>query len=124
MAVNLNGLLRNSLYIALSRCTTLSGLYLLGVTTKRPFDKNKIESERLPNIGFKSACPFLANFKDHTTILYSNVQSLRKFLSKDVWNYIMFNCPTFFIAAETWTEKEDEINISNYQILARIDSSH
>lgn len=100
VAVHLQGLRRNSLYVALSRCTTLSGLFLLGTfkepVAPSPFDKVKMEIERLHNKDFTTACPFLANYKNHITILYSNVQSLTKFLSKDVWKNIKYNSPTFF----------------------------
>ncbi|GBM69444.1 hypothetical protein AVEN_165465-1 [Araneus ventricosus] len=94
IAVELSpGLQRTEIYVALSRCTKLSVLYLVGKfvppTAPSPMDKIETEMRRLSEKAVILSCVFPSMFANVSNIVYHNMQSLLKSAhSADLQNFI------------------------------------
>ncbi|GBN02720.1 hypothetical protein AVEN_206629-1 [Araneus ventricosus] len=126
VAVQLSpGLKRKELYVSLSRCTKLSGLYLTGkfVPPTAPSRTDKIETE-MRNLSEKAvvfSCVFPSMFANVSNIVYHNVQRhLKSAHWADLRNFMHLYQLSFFIAAETWT-LQDDIDVEGYRTVRRMD---
>jgi hypothetical protein len=85
---------RELLYVACSRATSLTGLYIDGEfeapAPPPPFDPVSIEMERLRNIPFKFQIRFLQDFGQLNKLFFHNVQSLPAHVS----DLLADNCAT------------------------------
>lgn len=113
------GMERASLYVGCSRCTSASGLYIVGkfMPPKRMEDDNrvKLEIDRIkeekplvPTYSFLTTCP--DNFFQ---ILYHNVQSLRKHY-KLITNDHVFMCSDLLLFVETFTTPNVAFNLQGF----------
>lgn len=121
------GLTRQKLYVACSRVTALSGLYLVGKfkppNQPKPGDKainaiTVLKSQKRLQLSFNDLA-----FKAGPTIAYHNVRSYeknRKHIENDCW-YIRCD---LFIFAETLTKHKQNIDLPNYDVLFRFDCNN
>lgn len=114
---------REMKYVALSRATSLSGLYLLGqfVPPERPGpnDSVKNEMDRMEN-----ECMLVPKFKnlrevgDHISIISHNVQSLRKHLSSITCDLTYTNSD-IILCQETWATDAMQFDIPGFTEITR-----
>ncbi|GBN86789.1 hypothetical protein AVEN_15831-1 [Araneus ventricosus] len=68
------------------------------------------------------SCVFPSMFANVSNIVYQNVQSLLKSAHwADLLNFMHLYQPSFFIAAETWTLQEDDIDVEGYRTVLRME---
>ncbi|GBN23462.1 hypothetical protein AVEN_224299-1 [Araneus ventricosus] len=120
------GLKRTELHVAISRCTKLSGLYLIAKfippTAPSPMDKIETEMRRLSEKAVVLSCVFPSMFTNVSNIVYHNIQSLLKSAHwADLQNFIHLYQPSFSVAAVTWTHQEDDIGVEGYRTVLRMD---
>ncbi|GBN60144.1 hypothetical protein AVEN_271548-1 [Araneus ventricosus] len=116
---------RTEIYVALSRCTKLTGLYLRGKfippTAPSPMEKIETEMRRLSEKAVILSCVFPSMFANVSNIVYHNMQSLLKSAhSADLQNFIQLYQPSFFLADETWMH-QDDIDVKGYRTVLRMD---
>ncbi|GBM36415.1 hypothetical protein AVEN_234802-2 [Araneus ventricosus] len=127
IAVELSqGLKRTELYVALIRCTKMSGFYLIGKfvppTAPSPMDKIETEMRRLSEKSVVLSCVFPSMFANVSNIVYHNIQSLLKSAHwADLQNFIHLYQPSLFLAAVTWTHQEDDISVEGYRTVLSMD---
>ncbi|CAH0384546.1 unnamed protein product [Bemisia tabaci] len=110
-------------YVAFSRVTSLSGLYILGEfkppPPPKPNDPIVLEMERLRKDPLQLAFWNLEN-KSGLVIAYHNVRSFNKH-SCDVKSDMWYSRADILILAETWTLPTDEIHFPGFRIAYRSD---
>ncbi|CAF1458321.1 unnamed protein product [Rotaria sp. Silwood1] len=127
VVVNLKkGMTRSELYVACSRATKASGLYLIGdFVPPKPPERNDavtlmfktMRSERM--LKFSLAFPEESEEKKFS-IIFHNVQSLNKHIS-DVKFDRTFLSSSMISLVETWTKPSDNLEIEGFKIVHRRD---
>ena len=112
---------RKMLYVALSRVSKLSGLYILG-NIKFP-NRTKLneptntEMQRLRNNELKLTMEDVDKYKG-TKVIYQNVRSLKKYIEDILSDHFYFT-GDILIFSETHTKSDDCINIPGYKQILR-----
>ncbi|CAF1076026.1 unnamed protein product [Rotaria magnacalcarata] len=117
---------RSELYVACSRATKASGLYLIGYfVPPKPPERNDavtlmfktMRSERM----LKFSLEFPEEFqRERFSIMFHNVQSLNKHIS-DVKFDKTFLSSSIISLVETWTKPSDNLEIEGFKIVHRRD---
>ncbi|CAH0390253.1 unnamed protein product [Bemisia tabaci] len=116
---------RNDIYVAFSRRTALSGLYIIGnfqppPPPPDPFDEVIVALRNLPNKPIKFSCLFSSDFEDKNIVLYHNVQSFNAHF-KDIVSDSNNLQSKILILAETWLRPSLTPKIEYFQTLVRQD---
>ncbi|KAK3911652.1 ATP-dependent DNA helicase [Frankliniella fusca] len=128
IAVYVNGLSRKLLYTAISRVTSLRGLYIVG--TYKPPDEATIHNDPALNemirMKIESQLKLTLTFPEdvknssNVMIIFHNVRSLHLHF-KNVSNDRSFLACDVIMLAETWSLPTDKYDIDNYTIVFRTD---
>ncbi|KAE8739092.1 hypothetical protein FOCC_FOCC015415 [Frankliniella occidentalis] len=118
---------RDQLYVACSRATTLSGLYIIG-QFKPPKELQKksflsIEMRRWRSHILKPKFTSLQRTSKKLKIMYHNIQSLKKH-KQLVRNDANYTCNDLLIFGETWAVPHDNIKIKGFKLLHQLTDSH
>nr|XP_018914195.1 PREDICTED: uncharacterized protein LOC109042086 [Bemisia tabaci] len=120
----ISGLKRNELYVACSRCTSLSGLFIVGTfrppSAPGPYDEVQLAIKSLRRKKIKFSCLFANNFPRNRIILYHNVQSLNAHF-QDIKNDLNYQCSNILISAESWLKPTDFPEYPNFYVVGRQD---
>ncbi|CAF2898225.1 unnamed protein product, partial [Rotaria sp. Silwood2] len=127
VVVNLKkGMTRSELYVACSRATKASGLYLIGdLVPPKPPEHNDAVAMMFKSMRSERMLKFSLEFPEESqeerfSIMFHNVQSLNKHISD-------IKCDTTFLSSsmislvETWTKPSDNLEIEGFKIVHRRD---
>ncbi|KAK3931277.1 ATP-dependent DNA helicase [Frankliniella fusca] len=126
--VFVSGLSRKLLYTAISRVTSLQGLYIAGTYTK-PNEatlENDPSLKEMCRMRLDSPLQLMLTFPEdvksstNTMIIFQNVRSLHLHFT-NVSNDRSFLSCDMIMLAETWSLPEDKYDINNYTIIFRTD---
>ena len=127
VVVNLKkGMTRSELYVACSRATKASGLYLIGefVPPKPPESSDAVAmmfKTMRPERNIKFSLEFPEELQGKNMyIMFHNVQSLNKHLL-DVKSDITILSASVISLVETWTKPNDSLEIEGFKIVHRLD---
>ncbi|KAI8325632.1 hypothetical protein EDC96DRAFT_550353 [Choanephora cucurbitarum] len=119
-------LFKTSLYVACSRATSASGLYLIGnkfEPTKPPNARDGVAKELERHETVKVDLKF-EQISDRSNsflfqLMFHNVQSLRAHIDQVVHDKA-YLCSDFLLFAETWTTNSQTIEIPGFKQVARV----
>ncbi|CAF0843236.1 unnamed protein product [Adineta ricciae] len=127
VVVNLKkGMTRSELYVACSRATKASGLYLIGdFVPPKPPEHNDTVAMMFKAMRSERKIHFSLEFpeespKENIYLMFHNVQSLHK-------HFLDVKCDRTFLSAtiislvETWTKPSDNLEIEGFKIVHRRD---
>jgi len=123
-----NSLNKRELYVAMSRVTSLSGLYFINGNL------NKLETQSAINIPeeiiktkkekfIQFNLHYFQDIEEENTFIFANIQSLKKHID-DIVRDKSFIYTKFLFFVETWTLESDDININDYNIIYRKDCNN
>ncbi|XP_037811885.1 uncharacterized protein LOC119603786 [Lucilia sericata] len=118
-------MLRSALYVACSRATTASGLYIMeNFNPPRPFEDSdpvKLELERLRTEKMlQLKHQFMINDEFELKIFYQNIQSLQAHYLDITTDNTILNCDIICFV-ETWSFPEEVYTIPGFLVLCRLD---
>ncbi|CAM4966410.1 unnamed protein product [Rotaria socialis] len=120
------GMTRSELYVACSRATKASGLYLIGgFVPPKPPEPNDAVAMMLKNMRSERMLKFSLEFSEESqeerfSIMFHNVQSLNKHISDIKFHKTFLSCSMISLV-ETWTKTTDSLEIEGFKILYRRD---
>ncbi|CAF1389193.1 unnamed protein product, partial [Rotaria sp. Silwood1] len=127
VVVNLKkGMTRSELYVACSRATKASGLYLIGdFVPPKPPEPNDAVAMMFKNMRSERMLKFSLEFPEESqeerfSIMFHNVQSLNKHISDIKFDKI-FLSSSMISLVETWTKPGDSLEIEGFKIVQRRD---
>ena len=127
VVVNLKkGMTRSELYVACSRVTKTSGLYLIGdFVPPKPPERNDAVAMMFRTMRAERMLKFSLEFPEECqeekfSIVFHNVQSLNKHIM-DVRSDKTFLGASALSLVETWTRPTDSLEIEGFQIVHRRD---
>jgi hypothetical protein len=127
VVVNLKkGMTRSELYVACSRVTKASGLYLIGdFVPSKPPERNDAVAMMFRTMRAERMLKFSLEFPEESqeekfSIVFHNVQSLNKHIM-DVRSDKTFLGASVLSLVETWTRPTDSLEIEGFQIIHRRD---
>ncbi|CAF4698830.1 unnamed protein product, partial [Rotaria sp. Silwood2] len=125
VVVNLKkGMTRSELYVACSRATKASGLYLIGdFVPPKPPEPNDAVAMMFKNMRSERMLKFSLEFPEESqeerfSIMFHNVQSLNKHISDIKFDKIFLSSPMISLV-ETWTKPGDSLEIEGFKIVQR-----
>ena len=127
IVVNLKkGMTRSEIYVACSRATQASGLYLIGdFVPPKPPERNDAVAMMFKNMRSERMLKFSLNFPEESPgerffVMFHNVQSLNKHIL-DVRSDKTFLSASMISLVETWTKPTDSLEIEGFKIIHRRD---
>ena len=127
VVVNLKkGMTRSELYVACSRVTKASGLYLIGdFVPSKPPERNDAVAMMFRTMRSERMLKFSLEFSEESQeerffIMFHNVQSLNKHIM-DVRSDKTFLGASVLSLVETWTKPTDSLEIEGFKIIYRRD---
>lgn len=127
VVVNLKkGLTRSELYVACSRATKASGLYLFGdFVPPKPPERNDAVALMFKNMTSERMLKFSLEFPEENQqesffIMFHNVQSLTKHIL-DIRFDKTFQHAAVICLVETWTKPTDSLEIEGFKVIHRRD---
>ncbi|CAF1095355.1 unnamed protein product [Rotaria sp. Silwood1] len=125
VVVNLKkGMTRSELYVACSRATKASGLYLIGdFVPPKPPERNDAVTMMFKSMRSERMLKFSLEFPEEAqeerfSIMFDNVQSLNKHIS-DIKCDKTFLSSSMISLVETWTQPSDNLEIEGFKIVHR-----
>ncbi|CAF3286262.1 unnamed protein product [Rotaria sp. Silwood2] len=127
VVVNLKkGMTRSELYVACSRATKASGLYLIGdFVPPKPPERNDAVTLMFKTMRSERMLKFSLEFPEESQgasffVMFHNVQSLNKHFL-DVKSDNTFLSASMISLVETWTKPTDSLEIEGFKIVHRRD---
>ena len=127
VVVNLKkGMTRSELYVACSRATKASGLYLIGdFVPPKPPERNDAVAMMFKNMRSERMLKFSLEFPEESQgerffVMFHNVQSLNKHIL-DVRSDKTFLSASMISLVETWTKPSDSLEIEGFKVIHRRD---
>ena len=127
VVVNLKkGMTRSELYVACSRATKASGLYLIGdFFPPKPPEHNDAVTMMFKAMRSERMLKFSLEFpeespEENVLVMFHNVQSLNKNIL-DIRCDQTFLCASLISLVETWTKSSDSLEIEGFKIIRRRD---
>ena len=127
VVVNLKkGMTRSELYVACSRATKASGLYLIGdFVPPKPPERNDAVAMMFKNMRSERMLEFSLEFPEESQgerffVMFHNVQSLNKHIL-DVRSDKTFLCASMISLVETWTKPGDTLETEGFKVIHRRD---
>ncbi|CAF4166144.1 unnamed protein product, partial [Rotaria sordida] len=127
VVVNLKkGMTRSELYVACSRATKASGLYLIGdFVPPKPPERNDAVSTMFKSMRSERMLKFSLEFPEESQgerffVMFHNVQSLNKHIL-DIRSDKTFLCASMISLVETWTKPTDSLEIEGFKVIHRRD---
>ena len=127
VVVNLKkGMTRSELYVACSRATKASGLYLIGdFVPPKPPERNDAVAMMFKTMRSERMLKFSLEFPEESQgerflVMFHNVQSLNKHIL-DVRSDKTFLSSSMISLVETWTKPTDSLEIEGFKIIHRRD---
>ncbi|SAM00102.1 hypothetical protein [Absidia glauca] len=120
------GVSRALLYVACSRATTLSGLFIVGTfSPPRPRPNNdplELEKQRQQTVTLTTKYAFLnAPRQERCQLLIHNIQSVRRHVAL-VRRDAAYLSSDFIFLVETWSLPADEFPIDGFRCVSRVDN--
>ncbi|CAF1560346.1 unnamed protein product [Rotaria magnacalcarata] len=127
IVVNLKkGMTRSELYVACSRATKASGLYLIGdLAPPKPPERNDALATMFKTMRSEGKMKFSLEFPEESqgegfSVMFHNVQSLNKHIL-DVKSDKTFLSASMISLVETWTKPGDSLEIEDFKVVHRRD---
>ncbi|KAF9758259.1 ATP-dependent DNA helicase PIF1, partial [Nosema granulosis] len=127
VVVNLKkGMTRSELYVACSRATKASGLYLVGdFVPPKPPERNDAVAMMFKTMRSERMLKFSLDFPEESQgervfVMFHNVQSLNKHIL-DIRSDNTFLCASMISLVETWTKPTDSLEIEGFKVIHRRD---
>ncbi|CAF1542519.1 unnamed protein product, partial [Rotaria sp. Silwood1] len=127
VVVNLKkGMTRSELYVACSRATKASGLYLIGdFVPPKPPERNEAVAMMFKGMRSERMLKFSLEFPEESQgerffVMFHNVQSLNKHIL-DIRSDKTFLCASMISLVETWTKPTDFLEIEGFKVIHRRD---
>ncbi|CAF1490338.1 unnamed protein product, partial [Rotaria sordida] len=127
VVVNLKkGMTRSELYVACSRATKASGLYLIGdFVPPKPPERNDAVATMFKSMRSERMLKFSLEFPEESQgerffVMFHNVQSLNKHIL-DIRSDKTFLCASVISLVETWTKPTDSLEIEGFKVIHRRD---
>ena len=120
------GMTRSELYVACSRATKASGLYLVGdFVPSKPHERNDAVAMMFKSMRSERMLKFSLEFSEESQdgkifVMFHNVQSLNKHIL-DIRSDKTFMFASLISLVETWTKLTDSLEIEGYKIIHRRD---
>ncbi|CAF1312801.1 unnamed protein product [Rotaria sp. Silwood1] len=125
--VNLKkGMTRTELYVACSRATKATGLYLIGdFVPPKPPERNDAVAMMFNTMRSEQMLKFSLEFPEESQgerffVMFHNVQSLNKHIL-DIRSDKTFLCASMISLVETWTKPTDSLEIEGFKVIHRRD---
>ncbi|CAF4032542.1 unnamed protein product [Rotaria sp. Silwood2] len=127
VVVNLKkGMTRSELYVACSRATKATGLYLIGdFVPPKPPERNDAVAMMFKTMRFEKMLKFSLEFPEESQgerffVMFHSVQSLNKHIM-DIRSDKTFLCASMISLVETWTKPTDSLEIEGFKVIHRRD---
>ncbi|CAF4426457.1 unnamed protein product, partial [Rotaria sp. Silwood2] len=120
------GMTRSELYIACSRATKASGLYLIGgFVPPKPPESNDAVAMMFKTMRNERMIKFALEFSEESQgkrfdVIFHNVQSLNKHFL-DIKSDKTFLSASMISLVETWTKPDDSLEIEGFKVIHRRD---
>ena len=124
--VSQKGMTRSELYVACSRVTKASGLYLIAeFVPPKPPERNDAVAMMFKAMRSERMLKFSLEFSEESEeeiffVMFHNVQSLNKHVL-DIRSDKTFLCASMISLVETWTKPIDSLEIEGFKIIQRCD---